>query len=303
MWVRDFLWFQKTKAIEKLFDFLWKKHLDFFVKSIIFFCCYFIGKYLFMGNVVFDNLVKKLIKYKGKLVDGEKVSSLLKTSMADDFSVQKMYKMIYYLKIRWYLENIKKNIFFVKDPERIYTQEEILELFYRTIVKKHCTDFLKGNRYIWWLKALELNLSSFDIPDELSIVNTYKQATEVLMFEKQIVFKTYSKNKTDNLFKFFRKLTKKIKIGNLTFPIAGLELAILESLYNPGMIAQWYINELVKKVIRKYHKSLDINVRESILKKNKHNTSINRLYELSKSIDPEFSEKLKGLIKRYGYFI
>jgi len=256
-----------------------------------------------MVNIVFDNLVKKLMKYKEKLVNGEKVSSLLKTSLAEDFSVQKMYKIIYYLKIRWYLENIKKNIFFVKDPDRIYTKEEITELFYRTIVKKHCADFLKGNWYIWWLKALELNLSSFDIPEELSIVNNYKQATEVVMFDKQLVFKTYSKNKTDNLFKFFRKLTKHIKIGKLTFPISCLELAILESLYNPGIISQGYINELVKKVVRKYHKTLDVKVWESILKKNKHNTSINRLYALSKEIDPELTEKLKGLIKKYGYFI
>ena len=101
-----------------------------------------------MSNIVFDNLVKKLMKYKGKLVDGEKVSVLLKSSLAEDFSIQKMYKLIYYLKIRGYLENLKKNIFFVKDPDHIYSKEEIMELFYRTIVKKHCTDFLKGNRYI-----------------------------------------------------------------------------------------------------------------------------------------------------------
>ena len=256
-----------------------------------------------MSNKVFDNLVKKLIKYRGKLVDGEKISLLLKSSLAEDFSLQKMYKIVYYLKIRGYLENLKKNIFFVKDPDHTYTTEEIIDLFYRTIVKKHCTDFLKGNRYIWWLKALELNLSSFDIPDELSIVNQYKQATEVIMFEKQIVFKTYSKNKTDNLFKFFWKFTKKISIGKHIFPIAGLELAILESLYNPWMISQWYINELVKKVIRKYHTTLDITIWESILRKNKHNTSINRLYTLTKTIDPVLADTLKNLIKKYGYFI
>ncbi|SRR5574344_1903216 len=256
-----------------------------------------------MSNKVFDSLVRKLMKYKGRLVDGKKMAVLLKSCMGEDFSVQKMYKMIYYLKVRGYLENLKKNIFFVKDPDRTYSKEEILDLFYWTIIKKHCVDFLKGNRYVGGLKALELNIASYDIPDELTIINNYKQATEVVMFDKQVVFKTYTKNKTDNLFRFFWKLTKKTKIGNLTFPIAGLELAIVESLYNPSMISQGYTNELVKKVIRKYHKSLDVKVRESILKKNKHNTSINRLYELSKSIDPELAEKLKNLIKRYGYFI
>lgn len=259
--------------------------------------------YLCMANKVFDNLVKRLIKHRGKLIDGEKIWKALKTSLVEDFSVQKMYKIIYYLKIRWYIENIKKNIFFVKDPDRIYTKEEIVDLFYRTIVKKHCADFLKGNWYIWWLKSLELNISSFDVPDELSIVNQHKQATEVVMFDKQIVFKTYSKNKTDNLFKFFWKFTKKVSVGTHTFSIAGLELAILESLYNPWMISQGYINELVKKIIRKYHKTLDITIWESILRKNKHNTSINRLYVLTKSIDPELADKLKNLIKKYGYFI
>jgi hypothetical protein len=123
------------------------------------------------------------------------------------------------------------------------------------------------------------------------------------MFDKQIVFRMYSKQKSDNLFKFFLKLTKPITIGKTSYPVAGLELALLESLYNPGMISQGYINELVKKVLRKYHKTLDIKVRESILRKNKHNTSINRLYTLSKTIDPELAEKLKGMIKKYGYFI
>lgn len=256
-----------------------------------------------MSNIVFDTVVKKLMKYKRKLVDGKKIWVLLKSSLAEDFSIQKMYKMIYYLKVRWYLENLKKNIFFVKDPDHIYTKEQILELFYRNIVKKHCSDFLKGNWYIGWLKALELNLASYDIPDELTIVNQYKQATEVIMFDKQVIFKTYAKNKTDNLFKFFRKLTKKTKIWTQNFPIAGLELAIVESLYNPGMITQGYVNELVKKVIRKYHKTLDIKIWESILKKNKHNTSINRLYMLARTISPDLADKLKLLIKRYGYFI
>ena len=151
----------------------------------------------------------------------------------EHFSVQKAYKVIYYLKIRGYLENIKKNIFFVKDPDRAYTQEEIVDLFYRTLVKKHCADFLKGDRYISGIKALELNLASYDIPDDLSIVNQYKQATEVVLFTKQVAFKTYGKHKIDNLFKFFWKFTKKIEIGKHTFSIANLELALLESLYNP----------------------------------------------------------------------
>lgn len=269
----------------------------------MFFLYYFIGKYLYMVNKIFDILVKRLMKYKGKLMDGEKIGILVNSFAVEKVSNQKIYKLIYYLKMRWYLKNIKKNVFFVRDPDRHYSQDEILELFYRMMVKRHCNEYLKGHWYIGWVKALELNLNAYDIPEELSIVTIYKQSTEVLMLDKQIIFRTYSKQNIDNLFKFFRKLTKHVSIGKFSFPIAGLELAILESLYNPGMISQGYINELVKKVIRKHHKTLDISVFELILRKNKHNTSINRLYDLAKGINPELADKLKGLIKKYGYFI
>ena len=257
-----------------------------------------------MVNKVFDTLVKKLIKSKEKLISLETIWASLKRMDPENFSIKKLYKIVYYLKIRGYLENLKKNVFIVKDPDHIITKDEIIDHYYREIVKKHCNEFLKGNWYIGWFKALELNMSSFDVPDELLIVNQYKQANEVIMFDKQVLFKTYGKNKEqDKLFNFFYKMTKRIVIGKQNFSIAGLELAILESLYNPSMISQGYINELVKKTLRKYAKSLDTSIWEQILRKSKHNTSINRLYNLCKTIDPTLSEKIKAIIKRYGYFI
>jgi len=172
--------------------------------------------------------------------------------------------------------------------------------FYWSLVKKHCREFLSSARYIGGVKALELNLSSFDAPDELLIVNQTKQATEVIMLEKQIVFKTYSKAKEKgNLFTFFNALTKKVTVHGNTFPVACLELSILESLYNPSMVSQGYINELVKKVLRKQRKSLDVTIRANILKKNKHHTSINRLYALAKTIDEVLADKIKAIIKKY----
>ncbi|MFA7717555.1 MAG: hypothetical protein WC875_02475 [Candidatus Absconditabacterales bacterium] len=257
-----------------------------------------------MKNKNFDIVVKKLIKWKGKLVDIKKIGDILSNIQDDASTLQKVYKMVYYLKNRGYLENIKKNIFFVKDVEEKVTKEVIIERFYWPLVRKHCRDFLNSSWYIGGVKALELNLSSFDAPEELLIVNQSKQSTEVLMFDKQIVFKTYSKAKEKgNLFGFFFKLTKKIIIHKAQFPVACLELAILESLYNPSMVSQGYVNELVKKVLRKQRKSLDTTIRANILKKNKHHTSINRLYKLAKTLDEVLAEKIKAIIKKYGYFI
>jgi hypothetical protein len=122
------------------------------------------------------------------------------------------------------------------------------------------------------------------------------------MFEKQVLFKIYEADKK-SLFSFFNKFTKKIYIGKNVFPIANIELAILESLYNPSIINKGYIDELVKKIIRKNKKHLNTQIREDILKKNKHHSSINRLYKLALSIDPVISDKLKSIIKKYSYFI
>jgi len=258
-----------------------------------------------MANKYFDIVVNKLVKYKWKLMDMKKLRWLVKNILDSEFTEKKLYKIIYYLKNRQHLENLKKNVFFVIGTDKKYNKQEILEMFYWNIVKKHCDEFLKSKYYIWWLKALELNLSSFDVPEELLIVNQYKQATEVVMFDKQMLFKTYwrSSRGKENLFGFFYKFSKKIKLNKYTFNIACMELAILESLYNPSMVSKWYVIELVKKILRKQWKSLDFKIWENILRKNKHHTSINRLYKIALSIDPTLSENLKALIKRYSYFI
>lgn len=242
------------------------------------------------------------MKSKGKLINVLKVEQILKRVLDDQFVQHKLYKLIYYLKNRWYLYNIKKNIFLVKDPEVEFTQQQLLDMFYWSIVKQHCKEFLSSHWYIGWLKALELNISSFSVPDELSIITTYKQSNEVIMFDKQICYKKYGTVK-DNIFALFYTFTKKISINTDTFVVAWLELALLESLYNPWLIHTWYVHELVRRVLREYKDLLDIKIWEKILRKNKHHTSINRLYKIALLVDPLLSDSIKALIKKVSYFM
>ena len=255
-----------------------------------------------MKNKYLDTVVKNLLKYKNNLINTEKIKDIMINILDIEYSDQKMYKMCYYLKNRWYLQSLKKDIFLVKNPETEYTSQQLLEMFYRNILKKHCKDYLKSDWYIWWIKALELNTTSFDIPEEILIINQYKQATEVIMSDKKALFKMYQIEER-NLFSFFFKFTNKRYVWKNVFDVAWIELAILESLYNPSTLNEWYVNELVKKIIRKYKKTLDIKIWEKILMNNKHHSSINRLYKLCLSIDPEISENIKKIIKKYSYFI
>lgn len=255
-----------------------------------------------MANKYFDIIVKSLMKHMGRLINISKVEHILKNVIDEDFASHKLYKLIYYLKNRGYLYNIKKNVFLVKRPEVEFTQQQLLDMFYWAIVKQHCTEFLRSNRYVGGIKALELNIVSFTIPDELLIVNNYKQANEVIMFSKQICFKRYGTSK-ENLFTFFYKFTKKVAIGKNVFFVADLELALLESLYNPGLIHVWYVTELVKRIMRERKDDLDLMVWEKILRKNKHHSSVNRLYKIAQSVDPVLADKIKSLIKKVSYFI
>lgn len=255
-----------------------------------------------MKNSYFNILVKNILKHKNKLIEISKIKDILKKILDTDYSDQKLYKTIYYLKNREYLLSLKKDILLVKDPDKQYNEDQLLEIYYRNILKKHCNQFIKWNRYIWWLKALELNISSYEIPEEILIVNQNKQCTEKVMFNKQILLKTYSTNEK-KVFNNFYKLTKKIYIKNNVFPIANMELAILESLYNISIINKWYTEELIKKILRKNKKHIDTKIREKIIKSWKHHSSINRLYKISMSIDPELAESIKAIIKKYSYFI
>ncbi len=255
-----------------------------------------------MKNQYFDTVVKKIWKYKNKLLEISKIKEIIKNILDTEYSEQKTYKMIYYLKNRWHIESLKKDMFFVKNPEKTYKEQELIERFYREMLKKHCNEYIQGKWYIGGLKALELNISSFEIPEEILIVNTKKQATEVIIDQKKGLFKIYKTN-NKNLFPLFYKYTKKITINNQRYPVANLELAIIETLYNQSIINKWYWEELIKKIIRKFWKNLQTKTFEEFLKNNKHHSAINKLYKMSQTINPILADELKSIIKKYSYFI
>jgi integrase len=134
------------------------------------------------------------------------------------------------------------------------------------------------------------------------IINDIKDSVEKIAGDKKVTFTTYKAWNKDYI-KTAKKFLQKIKIGRYSLPYSNLELAILESLYNPADIEKNYIYELVKKIIRKKWKKLDFDVFVYLLKNNKFHSSINRLYKLAKLVNPQVADKIKEIIKKYSYFI
>lgn len=254
-----------------------------------------------MKNESFQIVIEKIWKYRWKIITTEKIRDIIEQIMWESYSTNRMYKIFYYLKSRWYIIDLK-NFYFVKLPEDEINEEDIVDRLYRTILNKQIKNLTKWRRYIWWLKALEIALGIYTIPDEILIVNENKQWIENLILEKKILFKTYS-SKKKNLFPFFYKETEKITIEREKINVALPELAILETLFNTSAIQKNYWEDLIKKRIRKNRKTFNIDIIEKCLKENKHNSSINRLSELVNSIDQELSKKLKTYIKKYGYIL
>ena len=255
-----------------------------------------------MKNESFQIVIEKIWKYRWKIITTEKIRDIIEQIMWESYSTNRMYKIFYYLKSRWYIIDLKKNFYFVKLPEDEINEEDIVDRLYRTILNKQIKNLTKWRRYIWWLKALEIALGIYTIPDEILIVNENKQWIENLILEKKILFKTYS-SKKKNLFPFFYKETEKITNDREKINVALPELAILETLFNTSAIQKNYWEDLIKKRIRKNRKTFNIDIIEKCLKENKHNSSINRLSELVNSIDQELSKKLKTYIKKYGYIL
>ena len=104
------------------------------------------------------------------------------------------------------------------------------------------------------------------IPESVIVINKDKQTVETLAFEKQIAFKKYE-TKGKNLISNLLKQTIEANMPNCKkIPIANLELSILECLYNFDTTNRGYIEECIKKAIKKNGKTLNISILETIIK-------------------------------------
>ncbi len=251
-----------------------------------------------------DELIQNLQRLKRKIISLEEIKNQIFWTFWENTPNSKIYKITYQLKNRGYLFPLRKEMFYITTPDSKILPEEIEEKRYRKLLKDHCNAYYK-QRYISGLTALEIHLhwTTTTIPESIIIVNKEKQAEETIIFEKTIIFKKYE-IKWKNLLSTLIKQTNEIHLPNTgKMKVANLELSILECLYNFDTTNKWYIEECIKKAIKKNGKSLDISILETIIKQGKHNTSLNRLYNLTKNPYPTLAEEIKKLIKKYGFIL
>ena len=251
-----------------------------------------------------ENLIQILQKQKKKIISSDDLKKFIYLTFWESTPISKIYKITFQLRNRRFLFSLRKDLFYITNPEKPITDEEIEEQRYRKLLKDHCNWACK-QRYIWGLTALEIHLhwNGVTIPETVMIINKEKQAIETVIFEKQIAFKKFE-SKWKNLISQLIKQTNEVNMPNCkNLLIANLELSILECLYNFDTTNKGYIEECIKKTIKKNGKALNLSTLEAIIKQLKHNTSLNRLYSLTKLTYPTLSEEIKNLIKKYGFVL
>lgn len=255
-----------------------------------------------MKESYFNNIVKKLLKSRWKIMTALQLFWAIENILDTETDKNKVYKIVYNLKNKGYLISLKKDIYFVKDPND--DEGEILNnnLLYWECLLKQNKSYLEKDWYIWWIKALELLHDNFDIPEKIDIINPYKQSKEVVINKKNVYYKQYA-NKDMKIFKQMKKFCKDILIDKKKFLCAGLELALLESLYSPDILSSGYSKEYIKKILKKQKKYISYDILSKILALWKHHSSINRLYKIAKGVDEEISKQIAAVIKRRSYFL
>lgn len=202
-----------------------------------------------MQNIQLKEIIKKISQTKKKLITIDELSTLTNINIDKKQHGQKFYKMIYYLKQRGRLVSIKKDLFVLKHPDDKKNEQDYIEIYYRTLLIKECKQRYKNQRYIAGETALQLHLKQYNIPDIITLVNPEKQGYEVLLSGKKMQRKIYT-HQQKNISKQFIKFQTVIPYDSLKLPIATLELALLEALYNNNPNDSILLDS-IKKILKK----------------------------------------------------
>ena len=247
----------------------------------------------------FNKFVEKILKKKWKVLYSKDIEKIISQLMWETYTRTKWYKLVHQANTRWHLIILKKDLYYI--PHMWEDIWDIIQKWYREVLHTHIKDYLQWKWLITWVTALNLLLQNYEIPDMISLLSTNKQCQEVVIRDKITAIKKMN-SWWQSLFSTLKKTAKKITIHKKSFYITSITVSLLEAFYaNTENNAT--INELGKKILRKYRKQIDREEVTMLLRKWKYHTSINKLYYLSRALDDEYANHIMDIIKKHSYRI
>ncbi len=255
-----------------------------------------------MKSLTLPQVMPSLSKFYHKIISIETIKTHIQEMTSQPLKDTQIYKIMFHLKSKGYIISCKKDLFYIKPPHAQVSEEDLVAQRYWKLLYQHCRTDCDTARYIWGISALELISGVGQLnTDEVVIINSTKAATEVVCFDKKVIYKSYHGANNQSLFIYTKKHTQTISLPWVKIKHAVLELALLETLYSTPRNQQAYITQFIAKLLKKHKKTLNWSVLESMIKLGKFHSSFNRLHKLLKDIDPLMWQRLQILIKKYSY--
>lgn len=226
---------------------------------------------------------------------------ILQDHIWDQYNDNKLYKLVYNLKNRWTLVELKQWSYMIWSWKE-HTDADIWDDDYWYILCKYVKSRVGKNWMITGTKALELSLQNREISDHIYILTDGVVGTEKLYHGKTVWWRSYNQSK-QSIYKSFSRYTQKMIIADKKINVACIELAILETLNEWDLSEIGYQVEIIKKLLSKSRKQYDLDKMAQIVKIGKHHTAINKLYKLAGGVDPSLAKQIFDIIKRYSYTI
>ena len=251
--------------------------------------------------ISFDKIVNKLWKKWWKVIFKNDIFDIIDPEQKKENN-NLVNKTIYRLKSVGVLITIRNGVYIVPDKgDRELNEIDLIEKYYYKLIKKYITKQVGSSYYISGEKALEFHMKNFEVAEKIIVVNRNLNK-KIMIGNYIIIFKTISNNikiKKVNLYSKLSKLTTIIKYDDLSFRIANLELALIESAIISDSENGLNIS-LLTKAIKKYSTVFNNqNFRE--IWKFKFIMSFNRLKELSRNIDKSLYSLFLDIIKKNGW--
>lgn len=249
----------------------------------------------------FNKIVNKLSKKWWKIIFKEDIFELIDPEKKPEYEDQ-VNKVVYKLKSLWVIKNIRNGVYLIPLKEDNELNEiDLIEKYYFQFVKKYITHHVGSEYFISWVKALEMHLKDFSIPEKLIVVNRNLDK-KVFLWNYQIIFKTVSWSKEKKWYNLYTKLsqfTKGIDVDDVYLKISNLELALVESaLISDSTL--WVDISILVKTIKKYSKFFQHETFYAIGEL-KYIMAFNRLKEISKTLDQKLYLVFLDIIKKNGW--
>ncbi len=251
--------------------------------------------------ITFDKIVNKLLKKWWKVLWKEEIFKIIDPEQKSQYQ-KKVDNYIYRLKAEKIIFPIKSWVYIMPTADdRLLNEIDLIEKYFYPLVKKYISYYVWNQYCIIWQKSLEIHLKNYSISEKLYIL-TRNLDKKIKIWNKEIIFKTISgksENKKINLFSKIYKNSQNKSFENIEIKVTSLEHAILETALMQENYG-WVSVELLTQAIKKYSTILDDEIFKE-LGKYKYIMSFNRLKEISKSLDTDFSQLCLQIIKQNGW--